>query len=274
MADRMRASGPETSVAPPRPELEVNASTGRVDKRKPSEQRPIYISVGLVSQARGSAYVEFGNTKLVAACYGPRDTLKMREYSSRGKISVEIKFAPFSGPRRRGYVQDGEEKELAELIEQALSAAVRLDRYPKSSIDVFVTVLEDDGGVFGGSITCASAALAAGGIEMHDLVAGCQVAVTKSAIIVDPSRPELAAATAQATLACMCSLSEVCALLQEGPVVAAMQGELVQAAVAGCSQAYLAQQHALVGSAHRKLRVAEREAALVAAAGEKMEVSA
>jgi hypothetical protein len=28
----------------------------------------------------------------------------MREYSSRGKISVELKFAPFSGQRRRGYL--------------------------------------------------------------------------------------------------------------------------------------------------------------------------
>ncbi len=35
---------------------------------------------------------------------------------------------------------------MATLLEQALGAAVRLEKYPKSSIDVFVTVLEDDGG--------------------------------------------------------------------------------------------------------------------------------
>lgn len=267
MSDRMRAAAPESSVVPPHEEIKVDLGAGRPDKRKAADQRPIYINVGVVSQARGSAYIEFGNTKIIAACYGPRDTLRMREYSSKGRVSVDLKYAAFAGERRRGYMQDGEEREMAGLLEQALAAAVRLERYPKSSIDVFVTVLEDDGGVFGGAATCAAAALAAGGIEMRDLVAGCEVAWAANTIVVDPARAELRAAPARASLAYMASLGEVCALVQDGPVPAARQPDLIQAAVAGCAQAYLALQHALVRSAHKQMQSTEREAAAAAALG-------
>jgi len=55
-------------------------------------------------------------------------------------------------------------------MSEALSVAIRLEKYPKSSIDIFVIVLQDDGGAFAAAINCASLALADAGIEMFDLV--------------------------------------------------------------------------------------------------------
>lgn len=44
--------------------------------------------------------------------------------------------------------------------------------YPKSQIDVHVTVLEDDGSADAAAITCAGLALANASIKMYDLIVG------------------------------------------------------------------------------------------------------
>ncbi len=60
-------------------------------------------------------------------------------------------------------------------IQQALVPAVRLELLPKSTIDIFITVIENDGieGCIASGSVAASAALADAGIEMLGLVASC-----------------------------------------------------------------------------------------------------
>lgn len=43
----------------------------RLDGRKPTELRQLRCKLGVFSQADGSAYIEQGNTKVLAAVYGP-----------------------------------------------------------------------------------------------------------------------------------------------------------------------------------------------------------
>ncbi|MEM2725753.1 MAG: exosome complex exonuclease Rrp41, partial [Candidatus Bathyarchaeia archaeon] len=45
----------------------------RVDGRRPDELRPIKMEVGVLSNADGSAYIEQGKSKILAAVYGPRE---------------------------------------------------------------------------------------------------------------------------------------------------------------------------------------------------------
>ena len=62
---------------------------------------------------------------------------------------------------------------------------------PKSAIEVFVTVIEDDGGVVvAAAITAAGLALADAGIQMFDMVVGSKVSLTKEEVVVDPDRRE------------------------------------------------------------------------------------
>lgn len=129
-------------------------------------------------------------------------------------------------------MQDDEEKDLSGLVRQALAPAVLLEKYPKALIDVYITVLESDGcGLFarvqksvervGGcaimpsccdvfahfhpqsttlvtalaaAVTCASLALANGGIEMRDLVCGSSQALCQDTLLMDPTSAEEAAA--------------------------------------------------------------------------------
>ena len=72
-------------------------------------------------------------------------------------------------------IQDAEDRSVAVQIQQALVPAVRLELLPKSTIDIFVTVIENDGieGCIAAGSVAASAALADAGIEMLGLVASC-----------------------------------------------------------------------------------------------------
>ncbi len=71
--------------------------------------------------------------------------------------------------------QDAEDRSIGTQIHQALLSSVRLELLPKSSIDIFVTIIENDGieGCVSAGSIAASAALADAGIEMLGLVVSC-----------------------------------------------------------------------------------------------------
>ncbi len=54
-----------------------------------------------------------------------------------------------------------------------------LDKYPKSTIDIYILVIESDGGCLPAAITAASMALCNAGIESYDLVPSCSVVEKK-----------------------------------------------------------------------------------------------
>lgn len=59
-----------------RPGLELLSSQGlRLDGRRPNELRRIQCKLGVFTQPDGSAYIEQGNTKVLAAVYGPHQVL-------------------------------------------------------------------------------------------------------------------------------------------------------------------------------------------------------
>src|SRR5947208_746870 len=51
----------------------IRADGRRLDGRKPDELRPVRIEAGILRRADGSAYIEWGGNKVLAAVYGPRE---------------------------------------------------------------------------------------------------------------------------------------------------------------------------------------------------------
>ena len=72
-------------------------------------------------------------------------------------------------------LKDAEDRSVGLQIQQALVPAVRLELFPKSTIDVFITIIENDGleSCIASGVIAASAALAHAGIEMLGLVVSC-----------------------------------------------------------------------------------------------------
>ncbi len=151
----------------------------RLDGRALDELRPIKIKASVLHRANGSCYLEWGENKIMAAVFGPRECIprhKIDPYTA--VINCRYRMSPFSsieehsraGPSRRS-------TELSMVIRQVFENVVIGSKYPKTQIDISMEVLQADGGTRCAAITAASIALADAGIPMRDLV--CAVAVGK-----------------------------------------------------------------------------------------------
>ena len=78
-----------------KPELIVNNK--RLDGRNFDELRPLSIKAGVIDNASGSAYVEWGNNKIIAAVYGPKEAMpKHMMDPSKAIIKCRYAMSPFS----------------------------------------------------------------------------------------------------------------------------------------------------------------------------------
>ncbi|EIE83106.1 hypothetical protein G6F46_005872 [Rhizopus delemar] len=253
--DRRRVNGPEVSVPPIFKETKelqneiLNNERKRLDNRGLEDLRAIFLKPGLVTQANGSAYIEVGNTKVACAVYGPRQ-LKKSSFSQNGTLNCDFKFSPFSCVKRRSAVRDPEEKEFSQILIQALSPAVRLELLPKSTIDIYINVLESDGtsSCLAAAIVASSIALADAGIEMLDQVTACSSVFAQDQILMDGTEREESQKDGSLVLSFMPSLNEVTHILQIGQSDSVMTSKAVEQCIDGCSKIYSVMSNALLKS--------------------------
>ncbi len=158
----------------------------RVDGRKPNELRPVKIEVGVLDNSDGSAYVEVGRTRIYAAVFGPKEVYpKHLELPDRAILNCRYHMASFSVDERKPLGMTRREIELSKVIRQALETVVFLEEYPRTMIDIFVEVIQADGGTRTAGITAASLALADAGIAMSDLIAGVAVGKVEGQLVLD-----------------------------------------------------------------------------------------
>lgn len=83
--DNKRVRGPDVSQSPTlflcKPADVVHSHGPRADGRQLDQVdiRPVFVRCGMVSQAKGSAYIEAGKTKVMCCVYGPRETERKDE---------------------------------------------------------------------------------------------------------------------------------------------------------------------------------------------------
>jgi len=189
----------------------------RHDGRRPDELRPIRMEIGILKNADGSALVEFGKTKVIAAVYGPREPHpKHLALPSRAILRVRYHMAPFSTHERKSPAPSRREIELSKVIREGLEPAIISETFPRASIDVFIEVLNAHGGTRTAGITAASLALADAGIPMKDLVAGVAVGKVDGVLVLDIDEVEDMYGEADMPMAAMPSLGVVTLLQLNG----------------------------------------------------------
>ena len=135
----------------------IDESGRRTDGRTADELREIKINVGVVKNADGSAFIEFGKNKIVAAVYGPREVHpKHMALPDRCVLRCRYHMSPFSTDTRKNPAPSRREIEISKVMREALEPALMLEAYPRAAIDVFVEVLQADGGSRCAGITAAS----------------------------------------------------------------------------------------------------------------------
>ena len=158
----------------------------RSDGRRWDELRPLRMEVGVLKRPAGSALVEMGKTKVLAAVYGPKEIHpKHLTLPDKAILRVAYRMSTFSVEERKKPQPSRREIELSKVIKEALEPAILLDFFPRTAIEIYILVLQADGGTRTASINAASLALADAGIPMKGLVSSVAIGRIGDSIIVD-----------------------------------------------------------------------------------------
>ena len=140
----------------------------------------------MLTRADGSAYIEMGKTKVLAAVYGPR-ALHPRHLQDMEEAVLRCRYsmAPFSVEDRKRPGPDRRSIEISMVISNALRPVLDLNEFPKTGVDLFIEVLEADASTRVGGINAASVALADAGIPMKDLISSVSVGKVDGQLVLD-----------------------------------------------------------------------------------------
>lgn len=229
-----------------KPKKLINSKGIRTDGRKFDELKPIKIQVDALGNADGSAYVEQGKTKVLAAVYGPHDVHPRHlAQPDRAVLRCRYHMAPFSVEERKSPAPSRRELELSKVIREAINPSVFLEYYPRTSIDLFMEILQADGGTRCASITAASLALADAGIPMRDMVAACAAGKVDDQMVLDLNDVEDKEGVADVPVAFMPNLNAVTLLQMDGILTVEEFEQAVNLAIGGCKKIHELQKEAL-----------------------------
>ena len=218
----------------------------RPDGRKLDELRPIKIEVGVLDNADGSAYVEWGNNKVLAAVYGPREVQpKYLQNPTKAIVQVSYNMAAFSGDDRIRPGPNRRATEISKIIAESLECVIFTGKYPRSSIDVYIEILEADAGTRCAGLTAASVAVADAGIPMVDLVPSVAVGKADGQLVLDVGKLEDNKGQADMPLAYVPRTEEIVLLQMDGHFTRQELETAMNMAIDACKKIHVLQRDAL-----------------------------
>lgn len=236
------------------PEMKFIDKDGkRLSGRTKNEVRPIKITAGVLHRADGSAFLEWGRNKIIAAVYGPREFHPQRfQEPHKAVVRARYNMAAFSVGDRKRPGPDRRSQEISKVISDAFENVVLTEQFPRGVIDVHMEVLQADAGTRIAALTAATVALADAGIPMKGLVAGCAAGKAGGEVILDLDQPEDNFGEADVPVAMNMTTGEIVLLQMDGHLTAKEYEECIDLAVDGCKQVYEAQRKALVERFQKK----------------------
>ncbi len=224
----------------------LNKKGLRLDGRKLDELRSVKIEVGILPNADGSAYIEHGKNKILAGAFGPREMHpKHLQRADRMVLRCRYHMAPFSVPERKSPAPSRRENELSKVIRDSLLPSLFVENYPRTGVDLYIEVLQADGGTRCASITAASLALADAGLPMRDIVVACAAGKINGKIALDLMDTEDKVGDADVPVAYMPNLNAVTLLQMDGKLSIKEFNEAVKMAIEGCKKISDIQKEAL-----------------------------
>jgi exosome complex component MTR3 len=187
--------------------LEELENMNKSKKIKEEEKEKMFMRTGCVNEAKGSCYIEIGNTKVICSLYGPREIPKKDEFSYKtANLNCQFRYATFSScfndkanntsastgtsnlitmstinsnclfqqqltqqQKSQFYLNQN----LSSMIEEALKPSVLLHKYPKSQIDLFIVCIENDYKKKFSNNTVLSASIIAASMSLIDASIEC-----------------------------------------------------------------------------------------------------
>lgn len=224
----------------------VNKDGIRIDGRTANELRPIKIEAGVLKNADGSAYVEIGKNKVLAAVYGPREC-HPRHLQNPQKAIIQVKYnmMAFSVSDRKRPGPDRRSVEISKITAEALEAVVLTELYPRASIDVYIEILQANAGTRCAGLTAASVALADAGIPMKDIVPAIAVGKADGHVLLDLNKEEDNYGQADVPMAIIPKTEEIVLLQMDGDMTRDEFDRAMKMGVEACHEVYRIQKDAL-----------------------------
>ena len=163
----------------------------RIDGRRKDEPRSIIAKLGGVEAADGSASLSMGNTRVIAYVYGPIHNKTRGGNQDGATVTCEYSTATFSTLDRKSRSKgDRKSNERSHWLQKTFEAAIMRHLYPRSQIDIYVEVLQADGGEVSAAINAISLALVDAGIPMGEFVTATTVGMIRGNVLVDLNNAE------------------------------------------------------------------------------------
>ena len=230
----------------------------RIDGRRPQDVRKVACRLGIFEQADGSSFFEMGNTRVLAAVYGPhevRSSARTKQLHDRAVINCQYSMATFSTADRKTRPRgDYRSLEITGNIKEIFETAILTQLYPHSQIDIYLEVLQSDGSNYAACVNAASLALIHAGICLKDVVCSSSAGIIDRKPIVDVNYTEESISSSPVlTLALMPKTKEVLSMESTGRLAFDSLETVMDAATEGCLQVYQVMRDAVL------LYVSEKE---------------
>ncbi|MCL5252474.1 MAG: exosome complex exonuclease Rrp41, partial [Candidatus Thermoplasmatota archaeon] len=184
--------------------------------------------------------------KILAAVYGPRECHPRHlQDPTRAIVQCNYNMLSFSVDDRKRPGPDRRSVEISKILSEALEHVVFLEQFPRTSIDVYIVVLQANAGTRCAGLTAASVALADAGIPMRDLVPACAAGKVADTIVLDLNKEEDNFGQADVPLAYLPRTGEILLLQMDGHMTQEEFDRAIELAMDGCSKIYALQQEAL-----------------------------
>jgi exosome complex component RRP41 len=204
------------------------------------------LEVGILDKADGSAYIEQGKNKILAAVYGPREAHpKHIALADRAVIKCRYHMAPFSVEERKSPAPSRRELELSKVIRESLELSIMSEYFPRATIDLFIEVLQADAGTRCAGITAASLALADAGIPLRELVSACAAGKIEGKVVLDLSDIEDKQGEADLPVAFMPKSNMISLLQMDGSFSEEEFKQALEMSTDACRKIYEMQREAL-----------------------------
>lgn len=197
-------------------------------------------------RADGSAYLEWGENKVIAAVYGPRECFPRHQRNPyRARLNYNYRMAPFSVDDRASPKPSRRSREISKVSKEALQEVLFLEYFPKTTIDVYAVILEAEAGTRCAALTASSVALSDAGIPMKGLVPSCASGKIGGEVVLDLAKEEDQAGQADLPIAYLPHKGEISLMQMDGDLSSEEYEQALDLAVEGCMEVYEKQKQAL-----------------------------
>ncbi|EDV52428.1 exosome complex component MTR3 [Drosophila erecta] len=150
------------------------------------EPRNTFIRAGVLTTVRGSAYMEYGNTKVLAIVAPPKELLRASaRRMNMGVLNCYVNFAAFASGDLDSVTE--RERHLSGMLTKAMEPVVCRTEFLNFQLDIRVLILDDDGCLLSTAINCCGVALVECGISTYDLVTASTACIYRDHVFLNPS---------------------------------------------------------------------------------------